>query len=198
MKKLTLTVLTALTALTVAQATQYSCLSIITETKKIGKWAALKSWIEAAGLKDEWEKCAYVSDDYPQFASVTNALTVAGIFDEDEIRALMTATKDEAVPEKLIRRIYDRDTRTASGRTKWHGRQTAQIVDTNAWTRTTIYEDGTRFTDRAAPPAKRTVRPTVAMTNGVPARLAAARVRWTDAKNNGNTTTANITLRAGQ
>lgn len=80
----------------------------------------------------------------------------------------------------LLNRKYHRDVKTSSGRAAWHGARVREIVDTNALTRTAVYEDGTRFVDRFTPVkpktlAERTQR--LPMTNGIPASLAAARVR---------------------
>lgn len=87
---------------------------------------------------------------------------------------------------QLLNRRYHRETDaatgTTSGRAAWHGKiKSPPVVDTNALTRTTVYEDGTVFVDPfvPSPPAKKLPPPV--MTNGVPARLAAARLRQRDA-----------------
>ncbi len=83
---------------------------------------------------------------------------------------------------QLLNRKYHRetdpDTGTPSGRAAWHGRLVSTAVDTNTLTKTTTYADGKVFVDhfqRATP--KTAHLPPPVMTNGVPARLAAARVR---------------------
>jgi len=129
-------------------ATQYSCLSIITAAKQAGKWEALKAWIAAAGLKDEWDKCSYLSDTYPQYAQITNALVSAGIVNGEEIRTILAASQDTAIPDDMIRRVVSNDCTTASGRVKWHGAIVENRIDTNALTRTHIHADGWVYVER--------------------------------------------------
>lgn len=198
MNKSTITAV-LIVAATVASATQYSCLSIISESKKLGKWPALKSWIAAADLEDEWGKCQYVSDTYPQFAAITNALVVSGVVTSVEVAEILAASIDTAMPDDLLMRRYRSDVKTGSGRVQWHGKLVTQIVDTNLWQRTSVYADGTRFVDaatRPATPPAATQRAAVAMTNGIPARLAAARKRWAAAQNTASNVTVVVT--AGQ
>lgn len=126
----------------VAGATQYSCLSIITEAKKIGKWEALKSWIAAAGLTEEWSKCNYVSDDYPQFPTITNALVTSGIVTSSNVVEILKASVDAAVPDAVIMRLYQSEMSTASGRIKCHGKIVSNVIDTNTLTRTQTHADG--------------------------------------------------------
>lgn len=183
-----------------ASATQYSCLSIITESKAIGKWSALKAWISAADLEDEWGKCQYVSDDYPQFSEITNALVASGIVDLEEVMSILSKSADTAVPDNALRRIYENDNKTHSGRKKWHGMMVSQIIDTNKWIRITRYEDGTVFTDSASKPKDKihTMKKVVAETNGIPVRLASARQRWACNKNSGGVTNVTVNLEAGK
>lgn len=129
-------------------ATQYSCLSIITAAKRAGKWEPLKAWISAAGLKDEWDKCSYLSDTYPQYAQITNALVAAGILTEDEIRTVLAASRDTAIPDDMIIRVVSNECATAYGRVKWHGKIVTNVIDTNALTRTQTHEDGFVFVER--------------------------------------------------
>ena len=83
---------------------------------------------------------------------------------------------------QLLNRKYHRETDfatgTSSGRAAWHGRLVSTVIDTNALTRTTTYADGKVFVDHFQRQTAKvsTYKPPV-MTNGVPARLAAARVR---------------------
>lgn len=131
-----------------ASATQYSCLSIITSTKKIGKWDALKAWIASAGLKDEWDKCNYVSDTYPQYVAVTNALVQGGVLTPDEISHVLTESIDPAIPDELIHRVYSHDMSNHMGRVRWHGNVARTHFDTNALVKTTWYADGWEFRER--------------------------------------------------
>ena len=126
-------------------ATQYSCLSIITAAKQAGKWEPLKAWIVTAGLKDEWDKCSYLSDTYPQYVQITNALVSAGIVTDAEIRTILAASRDTAIPDDMIIRVVSNECATAQGRIKWHGKN---VIDTNALTRTQTHEDGCVFVER--------------------------------------------------
>jgi hypothetical protein len=82
----------------------------------------------------------------------------------------------------LLNRKYHRDCETPSGRKAWHGRLKKEIINTNDLTRTEVYEDGKTFTAKW-----KLVTPAVAVsnankrvmlsTNGIPAKLAAARLR---------------------
>ena len=81
----------------------------------------------------------------------------------------------------LLNRKYHRDCETSSGRKAWHGKLKKEIVNTNDLTKTEVYEDGTTF----SMPAK-IVTPSQAVananknrlanTNGIPAKLAQARL----------------------
>lgn len=82
----------------------------------------------------------------------------------------------------LINRKYHRDCEKASGRRAWHGRLTKEIVNTNDQTKTEVYADGQSFTYKfkTTTPAQAVAnrnKKLLARTNGVPARLAAARVQ---------------------
>lgn len=82
----------------------------------------------------------------------------------------------------LLNRKYHRDCETTSGRKAWHGRLKKEIINTNDLTRTEVYEDGKTFTAKW-----KLITPAVAVsnankrvmlsTNGIPAKLAAARLR---------------------
>lgn len=136
---------TCLSGAVVAEATQYSCLSIITETKKIGKWEALKGWINASGLSDEWSKCNYIADTYPQYAEITNALVRTGILTDGEIAAILSKSVDPAMPDTILTALYRRDMTSESGRTKWHGRLIRSYEDVTNLVQTLTYEDGYTF-----------------------------------------------------
>ena len=81
----------------------------------------------------------------------------------------------------LLNRKYHRDCETPSGRKAWHGKLKREIVNTKDLTKTEVYEDGTTF----SMPAK-IVTPSQAVananknrlanTNGIPAKLAQARL----------------------
>jgi len=103
----------------------------------------------------------------------------------------------------LMEAKYNRDVSTKTGRSAWHGRVVREAVDTNTLTRVTVYEDGTSFTDPAKViTAKQAVLkanarlPNAVMTNGVPARLAAARLR--QAQNAATVSNVTVTVTAGR
>lgn len=125
-----------------AEATQYSCLSIITEAKKIGKWEAIKEWINAAGLSDEWSKCNYIDDTYPQYPTITNALVQSGVITNEQIVDVLSKSVDPAMPDTVLMALYHRDMKSESGRTKWHGRRIRSDEDMTNLVQTFTYEDG--------------------------------------------------------
>ena len=95
---------------------------------------------------------------------------------------------------QLLNRKYQRDVQSVDGRKAWPGKKVREIVDTNTLEKVTIYEDGMQFTDPAkiTTPAQQVQEanqylPPPVMTNGIPARLAAARLRQREAA-----TTTNI------
>jgi len=144
MKKSIFIVLCACACASVS-ATQYSCLSIITEAKAIGKWDALKGWIDASGLSDEWGKCNYVADTYPQYATITNALVTGGVLTQDEIVGILNKSVDTAMPDTIIMALYNREMSSESGRTKWHGKRVKTYEDMTNLVQTFTYEDGYTF-----------------------------------------------------
>lgn len=167
-------------------ATQYSKLSIITTAKQRGVWQGFKAWIAQADLKEEWDAAVYLSDDYPSFPAITNGIVAAGVATAEDVSEILAASVDSAIPDALIRRVYSNDMANAQGRVKWHGRRVRESVVTNGetWVKTEYYADGTSFTfepqvvtplDSVKAANARLPKPVV--TNGIPARLAAARLR---------------------
>ena len=141
MKKLVFVVSVCLAAM-FAEATQYSKLALITAAKKAGRWDALKAWIASAGLQDEFQNCVYLSDEYPQFAAITNAIVSSGAATSQEVAAILSASKDPAVADALLRRVYDKDMGSPDGRVKWHGAVTNTVFDTNALVKVQYHADG--------------------------------------------------------
>ena len=81
----------------------------------------------------------------------------------------------------LLNRKYHRDCETSTGRRAWHGKLKKEIVNTNDLTKTEIYEDGTSFSlpAKIITPSKAVAaanKNRLANTNGIPARLAQARM----------------------
>jgi len=146
-----------------ASAAHYSKLGIITASKQLGRWPALKAWIAEAGYSDEWDAASFLSDDYPQFAAITNSICATGIASSEEVAAILSASIDTA-PDALLVALYDREIKTESGRVKWHGKRTAYHEDTNTLTVVTTYADGWQYSQPF----------TVVKPQSLEARLAAA------------------------
>ena len=141
MKKLMFVVSVCLAAM-LAEATQYSKLALITAAKQAGRWDSIKAWIASAGLQDEFQNCVYLSDEYPQFAAITNAVVSSGAATSQEVAAILSASKDPAVADALLRRVYDKDMGSPNGRVKWHGAVTNTVFDTNALVKVQYHADG--------------------------------------------------------
>ena len=146
-----------------ASAAHYSKLGIITAAKQLGRWPALKAWIAEAGYSDEWDAASFLSDDYPQFAAITNSICATGIASSEEVAAILSASIDTA-PDALLVALYDREIKTEAGRVKWHGKRTAYREDTNTLTVVTTYADGWQYSQPF----------TVVKPQSLEARLAAA------------------------
>ena len=140
MKKLMLCVLTF--AAFSLSAVQYSKLALIMAAKSAGKWGDFKSFIASAGLTDEWLACDYLSDDFPQFAEITNAVVSSGLATGAEVEALLKAARDPAVSDALITRVYSTDMTKADGRIRWHGKVVSTVFDTNKLEKVQMHEDG--------------------------------------------------------
>ena len=141
MKKFMFVVSVCLAAM-LAEATQYSKLALITAAKQAGRWDALKAWIASAELQDEFQNCVYLSDEYPQFAAITNAIVSSGAATSQEVAAILSASQDPAVADALLRRVYDKDMGSPNGRVKWHGAVTNTVFDTNALVKVQYHADG--------------------------------------------------------
>ena len=152
MKKLATIVLAAALCSALCAA-QYSKLGIITAAKSAGKWEALKSWIASAGYTDEWQAAAFFSDQYPQFAQITNAVVASGVATAQEVEAILAAARDTA-PDALLAAAYAHDMKTSAGRARWHGGNPVSEYRTNETTRiierADIYPDGWEYIDPAS------------------------------------------------
>lgn len=145
--------------------------------------------IAAASIMAETNVTAAVSPD----AIIGEVLKV--------IEAEGWTAADVADAIKSVRGLYLRDNATKSGRERWNGRIVKTVVDTNALTKTTTHENGRVFVDAykiktAAARVKAANKRIIAATNGIPARLAAARQRRAQEINNGPTNVV-ITIKAG-
>lgn len=77
---------------------------------------------------------------------------------------------------RSLRGLYLRDNATRDGRRRWHGNTVGMpVTDAARGVVITTYEDGEVFEDATEPPPKKP--PVTITTKGVPAALAAARVR---------------------
>lgn len=142
MKKLMFAATVALSLVaSVANATQYSRLALKTAAQKYGKWDALVTWLKAAGFYDDFLIANNLSDEYPQFPAVTNAIVQAGIATTAEVEQILSESVDTAVPDTALMAKYNRDMQTASGREAWHGKPTSYL-DEEAFQRVYVYEDG--------------------------------------------------------
>ncbi|MBR2921485.1 MAG: hypothetical protein IKC27_09055 [Kiritimatiellae bacterium] len=101
----------------------------------------------------------------------------------------------------LLNRKYHRDCESPSGRKAWHGRLAKEIIDEDAETKTEVHEDGTTFVYhyRKVTPSQAVKdynsRLTTVKTNGIPASLARARLKY--AEDCATTNTVNHVLKAG-
>ena len=97
---------------------------------------------------------------------------------------------------QLLNRKYHRETDSATGtkagREAWHGPVVRTLVNTGELTRTTWHEDGMVFVDPFVSVSSRKSLPSPAMTNGVPVRLANARLRAATAKTTTNEVTVTV------
>ena len=152
MKKLATIVLAAALCSALCAA-QYSKLGIITAAKSAGKWDVLKSWIASAGYTDEWQAAAFFSDQYPQFAQITNAVVASGVATAQEVEAILAAARDTA-PDALLAAAYAHDMQSSAGRARWHGGKPTSEYRTNETSRiierADIYPDGWEYIDQAS------------------------------------------------
>lgn len=102
----------------------------------------------------------------------------------------------------LMNRKYHRDCRTTSGRASYHGNLVKEIIDEDAETKTQVYEDGTTFTAtfRVVKPAEAVAEANknlaTTITNGVPVKLAEARLRRVEEI--ATTNIVNVEIRSGE
>ena len=119
------------------------------------------------------------------------AAKTAALFGDDDAKRFLHALR-------LQMTKYDNDMRSQTGRRNWHGKLLHQIIDTNSLTAVEVYTnevDGSvwryRMPFHPKPPKPPIPRPVA--TNGIPARLAAARVRAVADKAVTNSVTIEVT-----
>lgn len=126
-----------------------------------------------------------------KFVALTNTLNAVSARSTTMTTKELTAyVKETNEMMALLTAMYSRDVKSLSGRQKWHGKVEGQLIDTNRLIKVTTYADGTQFEDafELKKPIDivkaKSVRLSV-MTNGIPAKLAAARLRRAQEKAQG-------------
>ena len=137
--------------------------------------AALAALALPCRADDATAATAETSNLKPETSSVVTTLLADGSTNSWTQADLVAALQ-------LMNRKYHRDVETDAGRKAWHGKIVSTVVDTNALVKVTTYEDGTEFRDPfkvITPVASAQARAAQISvhTNGLPARLAAARLR---------------------
>lgn len=142
----------------------------------------------------------------PTYAETNDTLSAEAIIGESikVFQAEGWTAQDVADAIKALRGLYVRDNATKDGRARWHGKVVETRVDTNALIRTTIHEDGAIFQDEAkiVTPAESVKAsnerlPKPITTNGVPVKLAEARLRR-QAEVAQGVSNVTVTITAGQ
>ena len=128
-----------------ANATQYSKLSLITAAKERGVWENLKSCIDGLGLRDEWDACQYISDDYPRFAEMKDGIILSGTLTAEDVEYVLSRAQDPAVPDAALCRWYANLMSNATERVKWHGAMVTNRTDFAKLEKVEVYADGYVF-----------------------------------------------------
>ena len=114
----------------------------------------------------------------PALAETNESLTVDAVINEcmGIIEEEGWTAQDVADAIRSLRGLYLRDNATREGRRRWHGNTVGMpVTDAERGVVITTYEDGEVFEDTT--PTKSTTPPKPVTTNGVPVKLAAARLR---------------------
>ena len=115
--------------------------------------------------------------------------------------SLLDATKKLALQKQLADAALEDALATEEGRLAWHGRYVGQTVDLASQTATFTHADGTTYSVKFAAPnlsasvaAANKRLPAAPMTNGIPARLVAARLRrWQEKVDSPSNVTVRVT-----
>lgn len=132
-------------------------------------------------------------------AAESNEVVAATLFEDGSTNTWTAADLQAALG--LLNRKYHRDVRRPDGRRAWHGDLVRQIIDTNNMQKIEVYADGSQFTfpfvDRDSPSAisNRNEQMKRTMSKGVPAALAAARLRRAEEK--ATTNVVNVVVQPG-
>ena len=129
----------------------------------------------------------------------TNEVVAATLFEDGTTNVWTAADLQAALG--LLNRKYHREVKRPDGRKAWHGELVRQVIDTNNLQKIEIYADGTQFTfpfvvkDSPAAISNRNAQLKTTMSRGVPAGLAAARLRRAEEK--ATTNIVNVVVQPG-
>lgn len=117
------------------------------------------------------------------------------------LSASSTSGVSDAELLELMHKVYAEEIKTEAGRVRWWGKLVNQIVDTNALVKVNVYANGNATTNAwrlvtALDSVKASAARYSVMTNGIPAKLAAARAKRA-AILNGGVTETNIVTEVG-
>lgn len=117
------------------------------------------------------------------------------------LSASSTSGVSDAQLLELMHRVYAEEIKTEAGRVRWWGKLVNQIVDTNALVKVNVYANGNATTNAwrivtALDSVKASAARYSVTTNGIPAKLAAARAKRA-AILNGGVTETNIVTEVG-
>ena len=148
MKKTIAMLLMAASLAATAAPAKYSKLGIVTAARRMGRLEAMNTWIQNAGYWNEWLAAQVFSDDYPGFATITNAVVAAGLATGEEIAAILQASRVESETDRL-RAMVESD---KGLRERYHGGRIGQYILTNETgriIRVDLYADGNAWTNGA-------------------------------------------------
>lgn len=129
----------------------------------------------------------------------SNEVVAATLFEDGSTNTWTAADLQAALG--LLNRRYHREVERPDGRRAWHGDLVREIIDTNNLRKIEVYADGTRFAfpfevkDSPSAISNRNAHLKTVMTKGVPAALAAARLRRAEEK--ATTNIVNVVVRSG-
>ena len=115
--------------------------------------------------------------------------------------SLLDAAKKLALQKQLAEAALEDALATEEGRLKWHGAYVSETVDLASQTATFTHADGTTYSVKFAAPnlsasvaASNKRLPAAPMTNGIPAKLVAARLRrWQEKVDSPSNVTVRVT-----
>lgn len=146
MKKTIAMLLMAASLAATAAPAKYSKLGIVTAARRMGRLEAMNTWIQNAGYWNEWLAAQVFSDDYPGFATITNAVVASGLATGEEIAAILQASRVDDETARL-RALVEAD---KGLREKYHGGRIGQYILTNETgriIRVDLYADGGCWTN---------------------------------------------------